>query len=337
MSGNVSSHTDVDTHSQPTYSTLSQGPCAVCRRVMAVTSAGLIHAHGPVGNRCPGSRLSPSTTTASTAASPHQPPQAVAPHSEAHGGPELAFGPPRASVKTLKRIPRASRDLAVTKMAAVLEGVVSSNDTALWDRLYRFAARCLQAPRRGGHRRSLASHINHIIGEEVDPDPPQPGPGCCPSPPTRDPLESLAVRVASKVEEGDFKGAVRLACSEDSIAGMNERTLTALREKHPAPPPGCSISSVPAEVTSMGPLVVSAGEVAKAIHSFPCGSAGGPDDLRPKHLKNMISPSAVVCGTLLLEAITSFVNLVVEGKTPPPVCPFFLVLSWLHWTKRMVE
>ena len=39
-----------------------------------------------------------------------------------------------------------------------------------------------------------------------------------------DPLESLTSRVEVKLE-GDFKGAVRLACSEDHIADMSEDTL----------------------------------------------------------------------------------------------------------------
>ena len=31
-------------------------------------------------------------------------------------------------------------------------------------------------------------------------------------------MEVLASRVANKLEEGDYKGAVRLACAEDTIA-----------------------------------------------------------------------------------------------------------------------
>ena len=36
------------------------------------------------------------------------------------------------------------------------------------------------------------------------------------------------------------------------------------------------------------PIQVSEDQVAKAILSFPCGSAGGPDGLRPQHLKDII-------------------------------------------------
>ena len=48
------------------------------------------------------------------------------------------------------------------------------------------------------------------------------------------------------------------------------------------------------------PVQVSEDEVASAICSFPWGSAGGPDALRPQHLKDMISKSALGGGQMLL-------------------------------------
>ena len=33
--------------------------CGVCGRVFTLTRAGLVHIHGPIGNRCPGSRILP--------------------------------------------------------------------------------------------------------------------------------------------------------------------------------------------------------------------------------------------------------------------------------------
>ena len=59
-----------------------------------------------------------------------------------------------------------------------------------------------------------------------------------PSPTTKRPLSDdpgaqLAARVSAKLEEGDFKGAARLASSEDTLAPLNEATLEALKGKHP--------------------------------------------------------------------------------------------------------
>ena len=38
----------------------------------------------------------------------------------------------------------------------------------------------------------------------------------------RDPLFNLAKRVSTKLEEGDYKCAVRITCSDDTIADMND-------------------------------------------------------------------------------------------------------------------
>ena len=117
-----------------------------------------------------------------------------------------------------------------------------------WDRLLHFSAHCLRAPTRGGRRWNLARAINDQIRTESDPVP-SPSPenphGRRKHRKVRDPLESLAALVASKLEEGDFKGAVRLACSEDSVAGMNDSTLDALRRKHPPPHPDSQMPSPP--------------------------------------------------------------------------------------------
>ena len=49
-----------------------------------------------------------------------------------------------------------------------------------------------------------------------------------------DGLQGLGRRVASKLEEGDFRGAVRLACSDDRLAPSDSATFAALQAKHPS-------------------------------------------------------------------------------------------------------
>ena len=66
----------------------------------------------------------------------------------------------------------------------------------------------------------------------------------------------------------------------------------ALRSKHPAAHPDTSLPSAPKEEALEAALVVSEREVSQAIRSFPRGSAGGPDGLRPQHLVDMTSMSA---------------------------------------------
>ena len=68
---------------------------------------------------------------------------------------------------------------------------------------------------------------------------------------------------------------------------------------------------------------MSAQDVIKALKSFPKGSAGGPDGLRPYHLQDPTGATAGEGGVLLVQGLTSFVNHVLSNKTPPEISPFF--------------
>ena len=97
-----------------------------------------------------------------------------------------------------------------------------------------------------------------------------------------DPLRFLASRVSSKLEEGDFRGAVCLACSEDTVAEANDTMIAALSSKHPAPHLDSILPLPPTSNEVEGALSVENGDVLRAIRSFPSGSAGGPDGLRQR-------------------------------------------------------
>ena len=105
-------------------------------------------------------------------------------------------------------------------------------------------------------------------------------------------LQAIAARISVKLEEGDFRGAVRLACSEDSVAEASTATIAALKSKHPAAHLNTTLPPPPEEEALKAALVVSEREVTKALHSFPRGSAGGADGLRPQHLLDMTSMTA---------------------------------------------
>ena len=291
-----------------------RAPCSVCHREIPVTRLGMIRTHGPVTNRCPG--LS-------------NPPLQAPGSSDPIANSAIKPNPP--NVKILKRIPRAARDLAARRLASIIDDVVRENSTSCWDRLFRFSVRCLRAPKRAGHRRSLATLATQMIREEGDPD--QHTSSKRLRRPSQQSWESLAARISSKLEEGDFKGAVRLASSEDTIRDLDEETLSALRDKHPAAHPDTDIP--PASITSqLTPLHVSAEEVDKAIRSFPCASAAGPDGLRPQHLKDMTGVAAGEGGRLLLQALTSFMNLVLQGKVAQPARHFFFGATLIALGKK---
>ena len=180
----------------------SRASCPVCSRSMPLTKTGALRVHGPLSNRCAGSGM------LLTSQGPQYLRSAVG-----NGGAsgdlssqspsELLLSPNiRQSVRVLKRIPRASRHLAATKLSNVLDDVSEKNDTASWARLLKFSQRCFAAPRRGGQRRSLASVVNRQLQEEADPTCHRCG--CPRSSHGGDPMAFVAKRVSAKLEEGDY-------------------------------------------------------------------------------------------------------------------------------------
>ena len=104
------------------------------------------------------------------------------------------------------------------------------------------------------------------------------------------------------------------------MAPYNSATLSALRDKHPSPPSDSAIPPTPPP--PVNPVYVDPSSVARAIRSFPCGSAGGPDRLRPQHLKDILQ-SARDDDSPFLQTLASFCALVLEGRVPDVVRPFF--------------
>ena len=69
-------------------------------------------------------------------------------------------------------------------------------------------------------------------------------------------------------------------------------------------------------------MEVTADDVKAAIMTFPNGSAGGPDGLRPQHLKDMVTSGGVgtdAPAAPLLQTITDLINAMLAGRTPEAV------------------
>ena len=90
------------------------------------------------------------------------------------------------------------------------------------------------------------------------------------------------------------------------------------------------------------PLQVSEADVLKAIRSFPSGSSGGPDGLRPQHVVDLVGCQESGAD-LLRSAITAFTNMLLDGKCHRDVVPVFLggtlialekKSGWRHQTDR---
>ena len=61
---------------------------------------------------------------------------------------------------------------------------------------------------------------------------------------------------------------------------------------------------------------------------------GGPDGLLPQHLKDMTGASAESGGPVLLSALTSLVNIILQGKVPSAVRPLFFGANLTALTKK---
>ena len=117
----------------------------------------------------------------------------------------------RTSEKTIKRLPKASRKCAGRKLAAILGAFIDKNNNTSWVCLFCFSACCLRCPARGGFQQSLASAVNRQLSEEFDP-PPTARLSLVRKHHRTDDLDiQLAARMSAKLEEGNLKGAVRLA------------------------------------------------------------------------------------------------------------------------------
>ena len=138
--------------------------------------------------------------------------------------------------------------------------------------------------------------------------------------PNQDPRRLLAAKVSSKLEQGDFRGAVRLASSDDSFCIHDENSLELLRGKHLSAHPD---SIIPQFQQPDDPLLVGPEDVTLSIFSFPSGSACGPDGLYPQHLKDLTSPSLGAIAHALKASLMKFINLVLSGGVPSEARQFF--------------
>lgn len=133
-----------------------------------------------------------------------------------------------------------------------------------------------------------------------------------------DSSSQLSRSITSKVEDGNIRAAVRLLIADDKPAEYNDNTLKELISKHPTACTDRNLSALlPARDFVDGAFQVTEAMVLKAIRSFPPGSAGGPDGIRPQHLVEMLNNKDT--HNSFLSSISSFMNLILRGQCPPEV------------------
>ena len=105
------------------------------------------------------------------------------------------------------------------------------------------------------------------------------------------------------------------------MAPVNQETLQLLKDKHLARLPSSYQSR-----TSYLSFKCTTSDVIHAVKSFPAGSSGGLDALRPDHLKDMLMTESAnpAEDSINLHILTNFVNLILDTtKVPTAVQPIF--------------
>jgi hypothetical protein len=116
------------------------------------------------------------------------------------------------------------------------------------------------------------------------------------------------------------------------MAPFDDVTAAALRTKHPAR--AATDTPPPIPTGNSECLCLQESDILAAIKTFVPGSAGGPDGLRPQHLKDMTGASAGDAGRRLLALLTEFANLCLTGRVPAAVQPVFCGASLCALKKK---
>ena len=315
----------------------SSGTCSVCLAVRQLhLRDGTVHKHGPRGNPCLGSNKPPLD-------SHHLHVPSSAPDQPSVSGGDGALGsvPHTADVQSadiwspadtpiIKHIPKSVRATCASHLTSLLEAVVAQpNIISNWTALFSWANTVLQIPKRAGKRHRLSATIrNRISGFST----------------TFQSVSStqfntlrrqasasalLSQAITAKLEDGNIKAAIRLLNSEEDPAVPSERAAAQLREKHP--PASRSTAGLPPP-SQFSSVSVTETDVRRAVMTFPAGSAGGPDGLRPQHLRDLILCREA--GSELLCSLTAFTNMLLTGGCPADIAPIFFGGRLLALSKK---
>ena len=318
------------------------GTCSVClaqRQLHGVD--GRVHRHGPRDNPCPGSNKLPLQNPGHTAAS--QPAPSGTATGSRNSNPitgqgsvvqssaslsasassvitqqSPSFQHPCLQCPTIKHIPKSARPTCASALEAAFRKI--ENDpwvVSSWSDLLNFGSAVLQVPARTGKGHNLSSLIRKRVASLGNGVPSEQDVRSVPKK-SLSKSSSRASAVRAKMEDGNISAAVRILCSEESLAVSNLDTLNKLKEKHPPASSSACPIPLPGSVDTQ-PLQVTEQEVLKAVRSFPAGSAGGPDGFRPQHLLELVTCQESASN--FLPALTAFVNLLLRGVCPPEVQP----------------
>ena len=222
----------------------------------------------------------------------------------------------RASRQVIPYIPRGAREDCARVLARLMNQAVDANTPHAWAKFLSFPYGALSVSDKKEQGPSLTSKLRAAINTYNDAtdldfifNTPAPAPRDQPN----NPEDALSRIVTRKMNDFDIRGALRVLTSEKGLAPPTDDTVAALRTKHPPAssellesefPPGSDFS-LHTEL-----------EVSKAVSSFPPGSSGGLDGLRPAHLQLLMGFKVGEAGASLKHALTKLMNFLIRGAAP---------------------
>jgi Reverse transcriptase (RNA-dependent DNA polymerase) len=111
------------------------------------------------------------------------------------------------------------------------------------------------------------------------------------------------------------------------MAPSNHETARALQDLFPDGP------DVPCCVTDVPAIQVGKDEVLGALRKFTAGTAPGRDGFRVRHILDAMAPPAHGMGSVVIDALVGFVNVVLRGEDPLAIRPFFAGSSLFPFQK----
>ena len=264
---------------------------------------------------------------------------------------QIEIEPKYPGIRVIQRVPKHARHLAAVKLSEVLDRCVEENSLEAWADLFHFAWRRLYQPKQTNRGKSGAhgpgTSLTTKIKDQLNSTNPNPHAASA-SDDSRvkkskktekgtNPQSQLARRVDQKLAEGDIRGAVRAVSCDTGLAPFSAETFTLLKEKHPRQlEDHNSIEELLGEerMSESNFLTTSEDAVKKAVMSFPSGSSGGPDGLRPLHLKDLMSISAGDGGIRLTSSLTALINVILRGETCPAALPVLFGASLCALEKK---
>ena len=188
------------------------------------------------------------------------------------------------NVRVLKRVPKNSRvPLAESLSDKINDIVYNVEDVTKWLIFLTSFLFFLEQPKRSGRKqtKSMSSLINKKIRAK-DVSLPKPHPQVSSPPPLSD-LEQRIKLISSKLDEGNVKGGLKLAASDDKIAPISTDNYQKFLSKHPQRAKFAALNP-----QSLDSFFVTDFDLYKAIMSFPNGSVAGPDNIVPQIVKILL-------------------------------------------------